>query len=86
MLESIDPLHSLKSNQMGGVAMFKMCISNPVQGKIMNVVEIIFGTNSIPQKVIFPLFPSTLTYTHPGVLRQLYDSLLHLTCPSHEDL
>lgn len=47
----------------------------------MNVVKIVFGTNSVPQKVI-SLFSSTLrAYTHPVVFRLLYDSLLHLTCP-----
>lgn len=50
----------------------------------MNMVKIIFGTNSIPQKGIFSPFPSTLfPYTHP---RLLYDSLLHLPCPSHQGL
>ena len=47
MLE-IKALYVKKVNKMGCVVMFKMCLSNPIQEKVMNVVRIVFGTNSVP--------------------------------------
>lgn len=51
---------------MGCVALFKMCLSKPIQEKIMNMVRIIFGTNSGPKEsdLFHYLQPSSFTHTY----------------------
>lgn len=65
MLE-IKALYIKKINKMGCVAVFKMCLSNPIQEKIMNMVRIIFGTNSGPKEsaLFHSLQPSSFTHTY----------------------